>query len=151
MRYLLLLAILIACGPRAEPKEVVDLDASRALFAQNADTYRYERRFVSWTGWGYTTKFEVENGVVIAREYESGEDSWSETVTELGTHHDGHAVKTIPELYDQCESEVLTVDRTQNDVTLTFHQNGILEACTYFPKNCADDCATGVTIDSITF
>jgi hypothetical protein len=164
-----------ACGVAAEPLSppVGELKSgniaeSREVLGQmrsdSRDSYVYTRRDESWTGFGDRTTFEVRNGSIVLRKHEAWErdpvngalnarsdQEWEEQGSALGTHEGAHPMKTIPELYDECESEVLTKDPMTNDIGLLFHANGILAVCTYWPHGCQDDCATGPTIESVTF
>jgi len=42
-------------------------------------------------------------------------------------------------------------DPGDNFITLTFDANGLVQTCSYFPKNCQDDCAVGVRVSSLEF
>lgn len=155
----LLLASVSACASHDDelPDQMVSsLNQSRqvweALRDQHGGSYRYERRFQSWTGSWRETSITVENNVVVKRASQtSGGESWTETGAELGTHETSHVAVTIDALYDQCENEVLTKDAAEHWIDLRFAPSGILAGCTFFPKNCADDCAEGVDIRSVVF
>jgi hypothetical protein len=54
-------------------------------------------------------------------------------------------------VYGACARDVLSKSPVDNWITLTFHDSGLLETCSYFPKNCADDCAVGVSISTLQF
>ena len=96
-----------------------------------------------------------DGDAVIARAFELvnpegiTESTWAEDATSLGTHPEGAPLLTIDEIYERCESEVLIKDPAANWITLTLSENGVLQTCSYFPKSCADDCATGFSIDSL--
>jgi hypothetical protein len=151
---LALLLPLAACDRDPHQDE---LDASRdrweALRDASRGTYAYSVPFQSWTGARTRTRFRVENDRVVERSFtyhgQDGEviENWTETGAALGSHPHGAPVRLIDDLYDVCADEVLTVDPGENDITLTFDDRGILDTCTYFPDDCADDCATGVTLD----
>lgn len=105
---------------------------------------------------GETIPGEVEPGGTENADTENNDNTddqgWAETEpAELGTHPEGADAKTIDELYDECADSVLTESPAQNEFFLEFAHGGLLSRCTYVPNNCADDCAFGVSIDSITF
>lgn len=168
--------VLFACDNTTEPEPepllpitapqerfTGDLTASRSSFAAlaagNNDTYTYDRLSQSWTGWATHTQISVAGGVVVARDTDTYSDypmrvvdaagSYREQGNDVGTHQAGHDAKTLPELYDECEQTVLTQDPAQNDITLMFFANGVLATCTYYPHGCADDCVSGIVINSI--
>jgi hypothetical protein len=149
------------CSPTNEER-LDDLAASRdaweAAKAASGDSYGYTREFFSFLGFSFRTDFVVDSGVVVERHYKAqhhnaGGDAvtWSEIGAEVGTHTEGHRVALIDDLYDECESEVLTQDEEQNFINLSFDQAGLLQACTYFPIHCADDCSRGPVITEIRF
>ncbi|OQY47469.1 MAG: hypothetical protein B6242_04940 [Anaerolineaceae bacterium 4572_78] len=79
-------------------------------------------------------------------------DSWSENKKEeLGTHQEGAELKLIDTLYRECKNMLLTTNPSKNYIDLSFNENGILQTCTYSHKDCADDCSSGVRIDTIEF
>ena len=74
---------------------------------------------------------------------------WEERGTEVGAHPVAAPPATVDALYDQCAREVLPQDPDRNDVSLYFDAAGILLACFYVPRNCADDCSFGVGIGNL--
>lgn len=122
----------------------------------NGDSYIYEVRFSSWAGFGHITKIKVEEGVVTSRAYEayrtneSNEreitETYTETGAELGTNETGAKPATIDELYNSCASEYLIVDAEQNTIYFDAKLDGLMNICGFVPKDCADDCFTGVKI-----
>lgn len=124
-------------------------------------SYQYTSSTVSFTGYRTVTTFIIHNDVVVERDYKSftgnGDskklyDSWQETEeAELGTHQEGAAIWTIDEIYNECKVSILPRLPIRNRIYLELDNNGILSSCVYVPRNCADDCARGVSIDSITF
>jgi hypothetical protein len=145
-----LLALAACAGPHPD-----ELATSRAEFerqASDASGYTYARYFVSFTGAWHRTTIAVEDGVVVSRSYEdSYETTWTETGADLGSHEAGHPVATMPELYDECGDEILTVDSESNEVVLEIDEQGLLRRCTYTPIDCDDDCTFGISIESIEF
>lgn len=131
-----------------------------ALKTQNGNSYRYETSFASWAGFGNKTALTVQDGKVTTRAYEAyryeeGQttitESYTEEGTTLGTHEAGAVPRTVDELYGVCRAEVLTQSALANDFYLTFRADGVLETCEYAPKNCADDCSSGVSITELEF
>jgi len=122
------------------------------------NSYQYTTEFSSWTGFRGKTTLIIKNNEITERHYLEFEQevissSWSEVNKEkLGTHQwEGAALEFIEDLYRKCEKDVLTKNPSENYIDLLFHKNGILKTCTYFHKNCVDDCTFGVSIDTITF
>ena len=153
--------LLAGCAQVAKQGE---LDRSLAtwnvLKTQNDDSYRYETSFASWAGFGNKTALTVQNGKVTARAYEAyrreeGQttvtESYSEEGATLGAHEAGAAPRTVDELYGVCRAEVLTQSALANDFYLTFRADGVLETCEYAPKNCVDDCSSGVNVTGLEF
>lgn len=136
------------------------LDHSLMLWLEqkqaNGANYQYSTWFSSWIGFNRETSFVIRADVIVERHETSWSinderSSWSETTAEeLGTHA-GDPLRLVGELYQVCKQEVLVVDEEQNYITLMFDDTGILKVCTFFPKNCADDCAQGVNIYSLDF
>lgn len=129
----------------------------QVLKGQSSGDYQYDVRFGSVFGFSSTTTFEVQDDMVVLRSYEVRDaegvvtESWTEQGAELGSHKGYEPLRTIEELYTVCRNEVLTQERGANDIFLKFRDDGVLEYCEYFPKNCADDCFMGVSIDDIRF
>ncbi|MEO8214124.1 MAG: hypothetical protein ABI560_13070 [Myxococcales bacterium] len=57
----------------------------------------------------------------------------------------------MEQVYDDCEQRILSKDPAANFIDLTVRDDGLLAVCSYFPKNCADDCSVGYNITSVTF
>lgn len=69
----------------------------------------------------------------------------------LGSHEAGAAIRTVDELYSVCRDEVLTQNAFANDFYLSFRDDGVLNYCEYAPKDCVDDCSSGVNITDLEF
>lgn len=129
----------------------------QVLKGQNGGGYQYDVISGSWVGFSSTTTFEVRDDEVVLRRYEGRDaegkvtETWTEEGATLGSHEGYEPLRTIEELYAVCRNEVLTQDRGENDIFLKFRDDGVLEYCEYFPKNCADDCFMGASIDDIRF
>ncbi len=153
----------VTTPPETTPQQkqlAESLETWNALKAENGDHYRYETLFASWTGFRSTTTLTVQDNVVVTRAYESsyindeGEEiteSWTEEGAAVGSHEAGAKPRTIDELYTECRENVLTQDATENEFYLSFHDDGVLEACYYRSKNCADDCLRGVSAEEFEF
>lgn len=135
-------------------------DTWKTAKMNNGNSYSYTVDFNSFFGFGSTTTITVLNNIVVQRDYESytvnGEtfdkeiiSIWSETLKDLGVHKEGAEPKTIEELYGLCENSILNVSEKNNFITFLTENNGIISTCSYFPKNCQDDCAIGFNISSI--
>lgn len=148
-----------ACRP-TNTSHLTQLDRSlsqwRKVKLENGNTYQYSTRFSSWVGFGNETSISVVNGVVANRSYRSWDDKqsditqWSEsTVESLNSHRDGASAKTLDELYDDCQDILQSKDNENNRINLGFDNNGIIQTCLFTPKNCADDCSSGVRVDGL--
>lgn len=138
---------------------VESLDEWKKLKETNGNAYKYETTFTSWAGFGNTTEIKVQDGKVTARVYEEFTindttgarviaDSYTETAADLGSHEKGAPPLTIDELYDSCAKKYLTVDDKKNILHFETQTNGLMNLCGFTPKNCMDDCYTGIQIDS---
>ena len=135
------------------------IDAWSALKETNGDSYVYQTTFTSWTGRGNTTEIRVDDGVVTTRIYQEFQVNQSdgkkivdfyyrEDGDDVGSHTKGAKPHTIDELYESCASEFLIADRENNTVYFETTDEGLMTMCGFVPSGCADDCYTGVTIDS---
>jgi hypothetical protein len=133
----------------------------QTLKAEGGMSYRYIRTQQPWTGSGFTLTVGVVEDVPATRSYEAYTrndgsrqvtETWEESGSELGSHAlTGYDAVPIEALYERCLDQVLARDGTTNDFTVTFHEDGLLEACYSRPVSCADDCSDGVGIDTLTF
>jgi hypothetical protein len=128
-----------------------------AAKAKHANSYTYTRDFQSFSGFGFQTTLVVAGGVVVERTYKaqhvSGGDStqWTETGADIGSHDEGHPALTVDALYTECATEVLTQDDQANWINFSTDDNNFLQACTYTPKLCQDDCSRGPVISTLVF
>lgn len=134
------------------------LDTWESTKSKEGNSYNYTVTFGSVFGFGSETVITIENDKVISRAYESYvyngtdkeiTDSWLEVQNELGTHEEGAEPITLNQIYSSCKSDILTVNEDENFITFLAENNGILSNCSYFPKNCQDDCSIGFNITSI--
>lgn len=152
-------ALLAGCDPNSQEKD--DLAESRSVWldmkAADDGRYQYTRSDSSWTGYRETTTFLVEDDVVVRRSFEAfdrnGElvRSFEEEGAEVGSSEGADAAPAliIDELYEICRDEVLAKDPDDNIIYLGFRDDGILEYCSYVPRDCADDCSEGVDISDL--
>ena len=142
------------------------LNSWSELKKTNGTSYSYESSFVSWAGFGSTTKITVVDNKVTSREYiafnlydpETDEylgmdnkiitDQFSEDINTLNTNNQGAKTLTIDELYVSCAADYLTVSTSKNEITFTIDSNGILTNCSYYPIGCQDDCSFGISINN---
>ena len=136
------------------------LEAWRSIKKKEGESYSYTRNFGSVFGFGSNTKITVTNGVVTAREYQAYTangseteitDTWVENQDGLGEHEEGAEPITLDAIYNSCKNEILTVSESDNYITFLTENDGILSTCSYFPKNCQDDCSIGFNITSISW
>lgn len=131
--------------------------------------YSYRKRWSSWVGFGNETEIVVRDNKVVERRYKSfpgrprpvapGQPpaaqpkgkSWVEKGSELGSHKEGHPVRTLDELYAEAR-KVLSRPVSQFErLGLRLDKQGLLLACYTQDKRIADDAPTkGVNISSIT-
>ncbi|TDM00394.1 MAG: hypothetical protein C4K58_04085 [Flavobacteriaceae bacterium] len=129
------------------------LESWKDLKKNNGNSYMYTVHFRSWVGSGSKTTLTIQNGVVTKREYEEYKDrsgtivsSYSETGNQVGKNQFGADALTIDQLYDTCISSILTVNPDHNYISFSTDNSKMMRTCSYFPKNCADDCSVGVNI-----
>ncbi len=155
---------IVCCGEEPEnAAELAALDESEAAWearkASGTGDYAFGWTFSSWTGFYRGWSLTVVDDLVVMRtktegcqDYQYDEcaefvaDNWCEEGDDVGSHADGCALALVEDLYRSCREDVLSKSPDENDIYLAFDDDGILVACTYFPKNCADDCAVGVWI-----
>lgn len=122
------------------------------------NNYVYTAATSSFSGITTETTITVLNGKVTSRSYTATRtnvspaqtvESWTENATALSTHTSGAAAITLDDIYAKAKSEWLAVDAAKNDIYFDTANNGMISNCGYAPKNCADDCFTGITIKSI--
>ncbi len=124
--------------------------------------YEYSTEFESWTGMGATTTFHVVDDTILSRFYQSWiwyydyenngkytretKERWFEGPTQIGQHQYGEAPKTMDQVYEQCEMQVLSLDPNQNVIEFTIDRNGLIQKCQARSIYCADDCWEGINI-----
>lgn len=122
------------------------------------NSYQYVISFSSWAGFGESTTIIVYEGRVTGRKYESWKYTssgsaekeitaqWTEDSNTLNSHAEGAPVQTLDQIYQQCSGNWLAVDPAHHTIYAEYKNDGLLSLCGYVPKNCADDCFTGVRI-----
>lgn len=125
---------------------------------EHNDSYKFALSFSSAEGnFGQTTHFVVKEGLIVERSYESyvfdddgnkkQEDKYAETKKQIGNNNKGFPAKTLTELYDDCGNIYLPNSSPGDYIYFDSKFDGIMSICGYVPKNCADDCFEGVSLD----
>ncbi len=135
------------------------VEMSRDRYAALGDDYRYRVDFETWFGFGWTTDFAVNDGVVEERTYEERhveddqfivDESWTETGTELGSHESGAPVRTVDELHDDCLGLLDTLDARRFQLMVKTDDDGRLTLCGGIDPIIADSPGTFVRIADFT-
>ncbi len=124
--------------------------------------YSYNVKWSSFAGFGAETTILVKDNRVVGREFKTirltdspispnqKQETWSETVEDLGSHKRGAPPKTLDELYKEA---VRTAGQklSENDHRyLKFDKQGLLLHCFIIDKRIADDAPKqGVDINQI--
>lgn len=112
--------------------------------------YWYQRQVNSVFGGYCETTVVVSNGVVQSRKqvnlsYDSRvPESWIETGADIGSRDGCHPAVAMDALYDECLNQVLCNDPRDNYISVQVDARGLLVLCGFTPKNCADDCYSGI-------
>jgi hypothetical protein len=165
MKYLLslfmMIAVLSACKKESFQSDLSkSRDAWQDFKKTSNNTYAYTVTTSSWAGFGASTTILVSNGIVSGREYASytldgqtgqktTQDSWSESRTTLNSHQAGAAAITMDAVYDQAAAVWLKADVNKNTIYFETNNQGMISTCGYAPKECMDDCFTGIHITGI--
>jgi len=125
------------------------------------NNYSYVAYSASVFGFASETQITVKGGQVISRTYKLTQakrtatdtvkvlETWTEDEHTMNTHTNGALPLTIDELYEKARKEWLNVNKSQNDIEFQTDANGIIAVCGYTPKNCVDDCFTGISIKDL--
>ena len=131
------------------------------------NSYQYVVKTWSFVGISTETKITVSDGIVSKREFEYTEISdgmeipedelaWVEEEDQIGSHANGAEPLTLDEVYDKAKNIWLKgVDELGRDfpreVTISFEteNQGMISVCGVTPKNCFDDCFSGIRITEI--
>jgi hypothetical protein len=149
-----------AAGTRGEHASSfqVQLDEAATRWAKDklgCSTYHYKRSSYSFTGSNSETSFEITADRPSRRTYvghnvqdDGGVQTvqWDETGAAVGSHDDAYAAETVEQLFADCRTAI-AMNPTENDVRLMIGVHGVPIACIYIPKNCADDCVMGASIE----
>lgn len=124
---------------------------------EHKDSYEYSISFSSFIGYSNTTTVTVKEGKIIAREFsetvqdEQGNFNEERTIyqekgNEVNSDKNGFKAILFDQIYQDCGNNYLQQDEQMNHLYFDVDGIGILKHCSYFPKNCMDDCSTGVTV-----
>jgi len=142
------------------------LASSRTSLTQRMDAhhaYTYVRTSVDgWIRAGRETTVTVLDGKVTSRKYRAwttdfdtnkphDTESWTEFGPDVGSHTTGHPASTLPQVYDECDHDVLDLDRTKYEVTLKLDAQNLLAECSAWQKGVEDGGSQGIWLTSITF
>lgn len=111
------------------------VEESEGLYALQGDSYVYSSSGSSY--WArVTTTITVIDGVVVERSYEhdwywDGEidEAWTETGADLGSHDEGAPLATVPEVHDQCQELLQTLDPLAHELSLWLDDDGKMSGC----------------------
>ena len=135
------------------PESLAEWTKLRSL---HGNSYAYHAEYTSFTGQHSITELLVENGIIISRvyqEFQIAEDgtreivgAYREDADRLGSHNKGALLLTVDELYERCIGDYLSVDSESNVIHFETAETGLIKVCGFVPKDCQDDCFTGVSI-----
>lgn len=142
-----------------------DYDKSYAAWlnfkSSSRNSYTYTAYNSSVFGGYSETKFSVQNGTIILREFLSGYykpnakdltiiNSWTENSSSLNTHgNEGHELLTLDQVYDKAKTVWLKADPKQNDIYFESKNNDLISSAGFVPKGCQDDCLNGIYVKNI--
>lgn len=151
---------LVGCASLPTTGDRGKLLASAEKWRQVKETrpdYQYAISYASWAGFGHKTEVRIEQHRIVQRSYTAwnaqhlNQEQWVESEIELDQHKQGAKALTLGQLYDRCETEVLSQSPLRNQIELSFDDEGLLQSCSYLPRTCADDCSRGFTIQNLRF
>lgn len=126
------------------------------------NSYRYKVVSGSWIGTAWETVITVTNGKVTQRHFKyigseewlaqlpQDEKEWIENENEINSHEQITAAEGIAldKVYEKAKNDWL-LKRENAKVYFESKNNGMLSTAGYVDNKCADDCFTGITIESI--
>ncbi|MCJ8298508.1 MAG: hypothetical protein MJK13_06155 [Pseudomonadales bacterium] len=124
------------------------------LKQEHGANYSYERDTFSAQG-NNSTLLRIEDDIVEYRyffEWQEGGTpslSWIESYAELSLHNQGTAVKTLDQLYRQCETQILSKALSEYAITLKVDQFNVLKQCSYTQIQCSANCTKGIRIHGL--
>jgi hypothetical protein len=131
------------------------LDTAATVWAgtkASCPVYSYDRVWSSsFTGQYRDTYVEVTNDaatrvhIVSDSRPPRGQPDAGSEVDLRGDQITNGASQTVEGMLAEC-AQVLTVDQTQTTIRLVLSTQGVPIVCTATPKNCADDCTSGITL-----
>ena len=125
------------------------------LKRQYGANYSYERHVTTSSGHNNNTILHIEDDRVEYRDYFEWQEgymptlSWSESFADLGRHNQGAAIKTIDQLYVQCQQQILSKPRADFSIQLALDQFNILKQCSSIKIACVTDCKQGIRISGL--
>jgi len=134
--------------------ELTPFELSRRTWEAQRDgacgSYVFTLESQSWTGYALGTTMFVEQGQVVRRiiditpapDTDQDYTYIDEECADVGASDEGHRVRTLDDLYDECE-DVLQRDPTENEIVFETDRNGIVSRCYSINDFCADDCNDG--------
>lgn len=159
---LLASASLLLWGCSGDPTEGAKAGRERWLATKaTCGTYHYSVEHESFGGPERVTSIEITGDTPSARMFFKGhppqnfgepfviDETWTEVGAEVGSHSGvtGAALpRTMDQLYEGCLRDVVIRDPKENLINFQADDRGVLEACIYFPRGCADDCGVGVIV-----
>jgi hypothetical protein len=169
MRYILVLTLLLVAGLNSCKDDVVhpgfrqSLNSWEYFKKTSNNSYKYTQVLSSsvFSNGGAEILVKINNGIITSREYTRFEykngtkekitiEQWNEGAAQVNTHTDVPKSLTLDEIYDKAEHEWLKQDKKTNTIVFETNLDGLISNCGYIPKNCQDDCFTGIALKSIT-
>ncbi len=145
------------------PQFRAQLDEAAAHWAATKSgcaTYSYDRRRSSFSGSTVSTEVEIQGDVATRRRVSTGNSrtdagGWTvvadETGSQIGQYTTGYPqpdpASTMEQLLAACET-ILAHDAADYFLTLNIATSGVPWVCTNSPRGCADDCESGIRIQS---
>lgn len=125
----------------------------------SGNSYRYLVATGSWTGAFSDMVITVKNGIVVQRDFTSGNidpethqrilrETWTEGEDEINTHEGYAPAMTLDEVYHKAKTDWLK-KRDHADTYFEAANQGMISSCGYVEKGCQDDCFIGISISYI--
>ncbi|MCD2423810.1 hypothetical protein LQ567_13625 [Niabella pedocola] len=166
MKYQFLIVVILLAGCLSCKKAAFENEYQQSYRTwlsfrdSSSNHYRYTKIFSSWTGSRSEYTITVKGGAILQQEYKGYgltadthqptlKESWTEDAAHLNTHHNYEPALTLDQVYAKAKNEWLKVNRDEHTVYFEAQNRGMISSCGFVPKNCADDCFTGITITQI--
>jgi len=134
--------------------------ADWAATKRGCATYSYDRRRTSFSGSAVSTEVEIQGDVATRRRVSTGNSrtdagGWTVVADETGSqigqytasYPEPDPASTMEQLLADCAT-LLAHDPADYFLTLQIATSGVPWVCTIRPRNCADDCESGIRIQS---